>query len=108
MPRSASETTSSVWLISFFMPRPLAPPTVWSFLLPVPGPLDRLLPGRLPGAALLFAPAGLPGLVHLPVAAQLVQAPPEADGQAGGVGGAQRGGLADRRPHHGSPQDVGL
>src|SRR5215469_409656 len=106
MPRSASETTSSVWLISFFMPRPPPPPTVSSFLLPVPRPLDRLFPGRLPDPALLVAPAGLPGLVDLPVLAQLVQAPPEADGQAGGVGGAQRGRLGHRRPHHGRAQDV--
>src|ERR1044071_4890586 len=100
-PFSASVTTSSVALISFFMP-------ARSLLLPVPGPLDRLLPVCPAGRALLVAPPGLPRPVDLPVAAQLVQAAPEADGEAGGVRGAERGRLADRRPHHRRAQDVGL
>ena len=42
-----------------------------------------------------------------PVGAQRVGVRPEADGEAGGVGGAEAGGLGDHRAHHGCVQDVG-
>src|SRR5215472_1242348 len=106
MPRRDSETTSSTWLISFFIAWP--PPVGCSLLLPVPRPLDRLLPLGLPDLPLFVAPAGLPRAVDLPVLAQLVEAVPEADGQAGRVRGAECGRLADRGPHHRRAQDVGL
>src|SRR6266540_1009381 len=84
-----------------------APPST-SLVLPIPGSLNRLLPLGAALRALLLGPAGLPGAVHLPVAAQLVQAVPEAHGQPGRVRCAQRGRLADGRPHDGRAQDVGL
>src|ERR1700730_6551114 len=119
IPWSASATTSSTWLISFFMVQssavgrrarhasPLRVPRT-SFLFPIARPLDGLLPLLPAGRPLLVAPFRLPGAVDLPVAPQLVQARPEADGQAGRVRGAECCGLADRGTHHGRAEDVRL
>ena len=41
------------------------------------------------------------------LARSVVGVRPEADGEAGGVGGAEAGGLGDHRAHHGCVQDVG-
>src|SRR5690625_3693805 len=74
---------------------------------PVQGALDGLLPQAqqpLPG---LLVHGGLPALVLGPVVDDVLLALPEADGDAGGVGGTERGGLDDLRSHHGNAQDVG-
>jgi hypothetical protein len=44
----------------------------------------------------------------VPVGAQFGRVAPETGGQAGRVGGAERGGLGDRRPAHRDAEDVGL
>src|SRR5207302_10517203 len=79
-----------------------------SFLLPVAGALDRLLPLGAADRPLLVGPFWFPGAVHLPVLSQLVEAGPEANRQPGGVRGAQGRGLADRGPYDGGSQDVRL
>src|SRR5581483_8517692 len=98
-PWRASFTTFWTSLMSFFM----------ALLLdPASGSLDRLLPHAVAGLPLVLAPRGIPRAVDLPVPAQLVQVAPEADGQAGAVGGAEGGGLADSRTDDLGAQDVGL
>src|SRR5690242_15775950 len=57
---------------------------------PPEGALDRLLPPGVAGLPLLLGPLRLPALGLVPVGAQLVGVPPEADGEPGRVRGAER------------------
>src|SRR5439155_4458247 len=119
IPWSASETTSSTPLISFF----IAQSSVvgkrarhasrlqvagQSFFFPVARALHGLLPLGPAGGPLLVGPLRLPGAVDLPVAAQLVQARPEAHREPGRVRGAERRGFAYGRADHRRTEDVGL
>src|SRR5699024_3031517 len=68
---------------------------------PVEGALDGLLPQAEVALAGLLVHRGLPALVLGPVVDDVLLAVPEADGDAGRVGGAERGRLDDLRAHHG-------
>ena len=75
---------------------------------PVEGPLHRLLPLRVRRVAVLVAHVGLPALVLGPALAQLVEIRPEADGQAGREGGAERRRLGHGGADHRHAEHVGL
>src|SRR5439155_16714279 len=75
---------------------------------PVEGPRDGLLPERVLLFALGRVHLGLPLLVLAPVGAQVLDLRPEADREAGRVGGAERCGLDHRRPDHRHVEHVGL
>src|SRR5215469_8957542 len=84
-------------------------PPRWSVdLYPVQRAVDRLLPARVARRPLLVAPFRQPALGLIPVGAQLVGGGPEAGGQAGRVGGAERGGLGDDGPADRHAEDVRL
>src|SRR5690606_21208036 len=73
---------------------------------PAHGPLDGLEPALVLTVAGVRVHAGGPLGGPAPVGAQVVGAVPEADGETGGVGGAEAGGLGDHRAHHGGVQEV--
>src|ERR671925_2223861 len=75
-------------------------PRARALVHPPPGPLNGLLPLRIPALPLVLRPLRLEGPVHLPVLAHLLAVRPVADRQPGQVGGAQRGGLLHLRPDH--------
>src|SRR5699024_11283901 len=66
---------------------------------PVEGALDGLLPQAEVALAGLLVHRGLPALVLGPVVDDVLLAVPAADGDAGRVGGADRGGLEALRSH---------
>src|SRR5690606_35663507 len=66
-----------------------APPSPTSVFKPSLGPLHRPEPAPVRPLPPGLVPLGLPTLVLLPVLAELLQVLPVANGQAGGVGGAQ-------------------
>src|SRR5690348_15806322 len=74
---------------------------------PAHGPLDGLEPALVLTVADVRVHVGGPFRGPAPVGAQVLGVGPEADGQTGGVGGAEAGGLGDHRAHHGGVQDVG-
>ena len=52
--------------------------------------------------------AGLKAPVDLPLQRDFLLVLPEADGEPGEIGGAERGGFRDARPHHRHAEEVGL
>src|SRR5580700_1269704 len=64
-------------------------------LRPVEGPGDGLLPERVLVVDLGLVHLRSPFLVLAPVLAKVLHLCPESDREAGGIGGAQRGGLGD-------------
>src|SRR5450631_3236569 len=77
-------------------------------LHPVEGAGDRLLPERVLTGDVGLVHARGPLLVLAPVLAQVLHLRPEADGQAGCVGGAERCRLSNGRSHHGHAENVRL
>src|SRR6516162_8493974 len=75
---------------------------------PVQCAIDRFLPAGIAGRPAVGRPSGLPPPGLVPVGTQFSGVPPEADRQAGGVAGAQRGGLRHHRTADRNAQDVGL
>src|SRR5579859_7512788 len=77
-------------------------------LHPVQRALDRLTPAGVTARAPVVGPRRMPAPGFVPVGAQLTGVPPEPGGQAGRVGGAQRGGLGHDRAADRNAEDVGL
>src|SRR6266849_6535814 len=82
--------------------------TARSMLLPVARPLHGLDPPPVERLPRGLGQGGRELAVEGPVAHHVVGVLPVADGEAGEVGGAERGGLGDDRPPHGHAQQVGL